>query len=122
MLEDFLRAWVPLMVSVIALGTAGWNILQGPASKNAATIKGIGERFDTLFAMFDERLDEAEENIQALKATVHELPTKDDFHQLDKGLTEVRGEIKAMVQSQDASKASLARIENVLIGMAGTKP
>ena len=120
-LEEFLRSWVPLAVSIIALGTSGWGILQGPARKNADAIRALADNLGKLIERLDLRMDATEKDVAGLKATVQQLPTATDFHSLDKGIMELRGDLKTMAESQGTTKASLARIENVLISMAGTK-
>lgn len=121
MLEEFLRGWVPLSVSIIALGTSGWGILQGPARKNAEALRSLGEKLTSAIEKLDARLDVTEKDVAALQLVVQQLPTANDFHALDKGLTEVRGKIDAISTSQATAERSLTRIENVLIGMSGGK-
>lgn len=118
-MEELLRAWVPLLVSIIALGTSGWGVLQGPARKNATAIQKLADNLGLLIDNMRTRLDVTEKDVALLKQTVQQMPTADDFHVLDKGMTEVRGKMDTISASQRASERSLERIENVLITMAG---
>ncbi len=118
-MEEILRAWVPLMVSIIALGTSGWGILQGPARKNAEAIRLLGETLGTLIEKLDARLDQTEKDVTGLKEVIKQLPTAADLHDLDKQLTALSGKVELVSESQKQSATSLKRIEDFLIGQAG---
>ena len=119
-MEDVLRSWVPLSASIIALGTAVWGILQGPSRKNADAITGLSKSLGGQLDELDQRVDKAEKDLTALQVTISQLPTKNDFHELDRGLTEMRGKIETITKSQQAAEFSLQRIEGFLINNAGS--
>ena len=85
MLEEFLRSWVPLLVSVIALGTAGWNIITGPAAKLARIIEKLDERVDAV-----ERVQAAHGN------PLEQLPDKDSLHELQIVVERMNSDVRVM--------------------------
>lgn len=126
---EFIKDWVGLGVSGIALATAVWSILQGPARKNEQALKdfrneltaaldgfkkGAGEQI----AKLDDRLDKAEANIGKIDTVIGQMPSKDEFHSLDKGLTEVRGKIDTISVTVGSAEHALQRIEGFLINAA----
>ena len=101
-MEEFLRSWVPLMVSIIALGTSGWGILQGPARKNAEAIKALADSLTKLIDKLDTRQDATEKDVASLKATVQQLPDRESIHRLEIVVTSMSGDMKAMNESLKA--------------------
>ncbi|MBJ3783399.1 DUF2730 family protein [Devosia sediminis] len=126
---EFLKDWLGLGVSLLAFGTAAWGVLQGPARKNEKALEDFKagmtaalETFKTATAdqikALDDRLDSAETRITQLDTVIDNLPDKDAFHQLDKGLTEVRGKIDTISVVVDSADEALKRIEGFLINAA----
>lgn len=126
---DFIKDWVGLGVSGVALATAVWSILQGPARKNEQALEKFKEGMTAALESFksataaqikalDDRLDHAETKIAQLGTVIDNLPDKDAFHQLDKGLTEVRGKIDTISVVVDSADEALKRIEGFLINAA----
>jgi archaellum component FlaC len=126
---DFLKDWLGLGISMMAFGTAAWSLLQGPARKNEKALddfktamttalegfkKGAGEQI----AKLDERLNKAEANIGKIDTVIGQMPSKDEFHSLDKGLTEVRGKIDTISVTVGSAEHALQRIEGFLINAA----
>lgn len=95
-MEEFLRAWVPLLVSITALGTAGWNILTGPAAKNAAALKSTAETLGLLIDKIDARLDLAEKTIGAHQAKLEQMPTNADLHDIRMTVERTGSDVRVM--------------------------
>jgi hypothetical protein len=126
---DFLKDWLGLGISVMAFGTAAWGLLQGPARKNEKALEdfkaGMTAALDAFkkatadqIKALDDRLDHAEAKLGQIDTVIDNLPDKDAFHQLDKGLTEVRGKIDTISVTVGSAEDSLRRIEGFLINAA----
>ena len=126
---DFLKDWLGLGISIMAFGTAAWGVLQGPARKNEKALEDFKAGMITALNEFkkatadqvkslDDRLDHTEAKLGQIDTVIENLPDKDAFHQLDKGLTEVRGKIDTISVVVDTAGASLTRIEGFLINAA----
>lgn len=126
---DFLKDWLGLGISLMAFGTAAWGVLQGPARKNekaledfkagmSAALEGFKAATANQIKALDDRLDQAEANIGNMDTVIENLPNKDAFHALDKGLTEVRGKIDTISVTVGSAEHSLQRIEGFLINAA----
>ena len=113
----------------MAFGTAAWGLLQGPARKNEKALEdfkaGMTAALDSFkkatgdqIKALDDRLDGAEAIIGKMGTVIENLPDKDAFHALDKGLTEVRGKIDTISITVGAAEHSLQRIEGFLINAA----
>ena len=126
---DFLKDWLGLGISLIAFGTAAWGLLQGPARKNEKALDDFKAGMTTALNDFkkatadqikalDDRLDAAEANLGKMFTVIENMPDKDAFHVLDKGLTEVRGKIDTISVTVGSAEHALQRIEDFLINAA----
>lgn len=95
-MEEFLRNWVPLLVSILAFGTSGWGILQGPARKNAETIKAINDTLTRLIEKIDERVDTVERVQAAHTSQLEQLPDKDSLHELQIVVERMNSDVRVM--------------------------
>lgn len=98
-MEDFLRSWMPLLVSIMAFGTSGWGILQGPARKNADAIKAVADSLAKLIDKLDARQDATEKEVALLKATVDHQPDTESFHRLENKVGDIAGDMKAITEA-----------------------
>lgn len=95
-LEDFLRAWVPLLMSITALATAGWNILTGPAAKNAVALKSTAETLGLLIDKLDGRMDLAEKALAAQAIKLEQVPDSESLHMVQMALERMNSDVRVM--------------------------
>lgn len=139
-MEDVLRNWVPLLVSIIALGTAGWNIVTGPAGKLALVIEKLDIKFtedikavraaaekavddlDRKFAeeirVLDRRLDKAESDITTINTELRHLPDRDATHRLEMAVQELNGRMGMLDERLKPVAAISERMQEMMLADA----
>lgn len=114
-MEEFLRNWVPLLLSTIALGTAGWNIITGPSAKLAALINKMGETFGLQVAAIEKRLAATEASIITINAEMRHLPDREATHRLEVAIEKLDGRI-GMLDERLKPVASISeRMQEILL-------
>lgn len=121
-MEEFLRNWVPLLVSIIALGTAGFNIVTGPAAKLATAIEKMGRRFDEEVRVLDRRMDEAESDIKTITTELRHLPDREATHRLEMAVQELNGRMGILDERLKPVAAISERMQELMLAEARKAP
>lgn len=121
-MEEVLRSWVPLLVSIIALGTAGWNIITGPAAKLATVIDKMSKSFDDEVRVLDRRLDAAESNINTINTELRHLPDREATHRLEMAVQELNGRMGILDERLKPVAAISERMQELMLAEAARKP
>lgn len=104
---DFARNAASLVNSVLAIGTVIYVWLTGRSKINSAEIRELQA---TVVAQASE--------IQQLKASLQNMPTKDTVHALDLKVTELNGSVGIVAESLQAVERTAHRIEEFLLNQA----
>lgn len=99
-------AVVTLLVGVLAVMFGVWN-RTAPKTALAAT--------DAKVVEIEGRLDKVEDRVIELEGQVRHMPTKDDVHNLDRGLIHLTGIVEQQGERTSALLRSVDRIENYLM-------
>lgn len=98
-----LMLWVAALSMLLSVGTAIWNIFSGPSRKNAERLGAHGKELDALAG-----------RVAALEQAQRSMPTKDDMHALHLGMSEMRGDMKAMRASMEGNAKVMGRLETIV--------
>lgn len=115
MLEEFLRSWVPLLVSIIALGTAGWNIITGPAGKLALVVKDLSKTVGEDVKTLDRRMDKAESDINTITTELRHLPDREATHRLEMAVQELNGRMGILDERLKPVAAISERMQEMML-------
>jgi Protein of unknown function (DUF2730) len=95
--------WVVALTTIVGFATTIWTIFSGPSKRNAQTLTAHNDRLVAL----DSRVNSLEQSQRA-------MPTKDDMHMISMGLSDMKGEMKAMRAEMEGSKAVMVRLEAIV--------
>lgn len=96
--------WVIALSQLLTFGLAVWNLISSGSRANARTLEAHGETLRGL----DNRLN-------AVEMSMREIPTRKDFHDLDKQMTELGGALKVVIERLRPVEAISERLQEVLI-------
>lgn len=99
-----LVVWAVALTQLLTFGIALWNMLSSGSRKNAATLEAHGRMLHSL-----------EERVSAVEHSLREMPRRDDFHALDKEMTELRGAMGVLGERLKPVEATLDRLHEVLL-------
>jgi hypothetical protein len=66
---------------------------------------------DNLFKAGAERMTSLDRRLAVLEMTIQSLPARQDFHQLDLGMSEMRGDMRALMAKLEGQSEIMKRIE-----------
>ncbi|RXF75067.1 DUF2730 family protein [Hansschlegelia zhihuaiae] len=113
--EQTLRSALVIIV-VITLCVACLGVMFGVWNRTAP--KRALERTDLRVAELDGRLDKIEDRVVELESHVKHLPTKDDVHNIDRGLIHLTGIVEQHGERSMAVLRSVDRIESFLFNQS----
>lgn len=96
--------WVVALSQLLTFGLAVWNLIASGSRANARTLEVHGEALRGL----DTRLN-------AVELTMREIPTRRDFHDLDKKMTQLEGTMGVLMERLRPVEAISERLQEVLI-------
>lgn len=96
--------WVIALSQLLTFGLTVWNLIASGSRANARTLETHGETLRGL----DSRLS-------AVELSMREIPTRKDFHDLDKQMTELRGSIGVLMERLRPVEAISERLQEVMI-------
>lgn len=96
--------WVIALSQLLTFGLTVWNLIASGSRANARTLETHGEALRGL----DNRLN-------AVELSMREIPTRKDFHDLDKQMTELRGSIGVLMERLRPVEAISERLQEVMI-------
>ncbi|WP_353429012.1 DUF2730 family protein [Paracoccus denitrificans] len=99
-----LIVWVIALSQLLTFGLTVWNLIASGSRANARTLETHGETLRGL----DSRLS-------AVELSMREIPTRKDFHDLDKQMTELRGSIGVLMERLRPVEAISERLQEVMI-------
>lgn len=99
-----LVVWVVALTQLLTFGMTLWNMMSSGSRKNAATLETHGRTLHSL-----------EERVNAVEHRLGEMPRRDDFHALDKEMTELRGAMGVLGERLKPVEATLERLHDVLL-------
>lgn len=104
---DDLKSWLPVGASLLALGTAAWNMISSPARAVDARLSKVADQV----ADHATRLGHVEE-------TLEHLPDRDSLHRMQVSLTELNGRIEVLTERLKPVAAISDRLQDYLIEQA----
>jgi hypothetical protein len=99
--------WVIALSQLLTFGLTVWNMVSSGSRANA-------KRLDEHAAM----LGRHSERIQSLEQAMRDMPTGDDFHALDKQMTELRGAMAVLSERLTPVKAIAERLQEAAVEQA----
>lgn len=96
--------WVIALSQLLTFGLTVWNLVASGSRANARTLEGHGEALRGL----DGRLS-------AVELSLREIPTRKDFHDLDKQMTELRGAMQVLTERLKPVEAISERLQEVML-------
>ncbi len=96
--------WVVALTQLLTFGLTVWGLLSSGSKANAKTLEHHGTTLHTL----DTRLNKVEHSLR-------DIPTRKDFHDLDKQLTSVSGSIAVLMERLRPVEAISERLQDVII-------
>ena len=100
--------WVVALSQLLTFGLAVWNLIASGSRANARTLETHGESLRGL----DTRLNSVEFSIR-------EIPTRKDFHDLDKQMTVLAGSIGVLMERLKPVEAISDRLQESLLDQRG---
>lgn len=95
--------WALALSTMINLGTVIWNIFSGPSRRNAAKLEEHGKA-----------IEGQGHRLSAVEQAQRALPSKEDLHAISLGMSEMRGDVKAMRAEMEGNTAIVERLEAVV--------
>lgn len=69
---------------------------------------------DERFKLGSERMDRHDTRLNSMEQTLRGLPAKQDMHELQISITELKGELKTMAAVIDGRNSLMERLENIV--------
>jgi hypothetical protein len=114
MMEGFLKEWLGIILSMIALGTvlSGWFTAGGKKAMTALDAYKI--EVNTAFSKAGSDYVALDRRVQKLEDALPHMPTREDFHEIQLSLTRVEERMASMAKEYNTQAAVVGRIENYL--------
>jgi len=96
--------WVIALSQLLTFGLTVWNLVSSGSRANA-------KRLDEHAAM----LGRHSERIQGVEQAMRDMPSREDFHQLDKQMTELRGAMAVLTERLKPMAAITDRMQELLL-------
>jgi len=103
-MEDALRAWVPLLLSMVSLGGALWSLLQSPAKKNADAL-----------AKTNDKVEAMDRRVSTIESEMRHLPDRDATHRLEISIAELNGRLSTLDERLKPVAAISERMQELLL-------
>lgn len=100
--------WVVALSQLLTFGLTVWNLIASGSRANARTLETHGDALRGL----DTRLNAVELSLGA-------IPTRKDFHDLDKQMTELRGTMGVLMERLRPVEAISDRLQDALLDQRG---
>lgn len=95
--------WVVALSQLLTFGLTIWNLMASGSRANAKKIEDHGRRLD------DHGL-----RINGLEQGQRGLPSKDDMHELELAMEQLKGEMKTMSAVMTGNQAIMERLETIV--------
>ena len=96
--------WVIALSQLLTFGLTVWNLLASGSRANARTLEHHGETLRGL-----------ENRLSAVELSMREIPTRRDFHELDKQMTSLEGAMQVLTERLKPIEAISERLQEVLL-------
>jgi hypothetical protein len=95
-MEGFLKEWLGIILSLIALGTvlAGWFTAGGKKAMTALDAYKVDVNSALSEAGSDRKL--LEQRVQRIEDMIPHLPDKEDFHRIELAMTKIEGALSSV--------------------------
>lgn len=113
-MEEFIKTYVPLALSVIVLGghLTGWF---SAAGKKASTdLEIFKTRVTDRDQEFERDLAAHDRRVQKLEDALVHLPNSADFHRIELLMAELVGTVKVLTQKVDTNETVVTRVDAYL--------
>lgn len=113
-MEEFLKTYIPLALSVIVLGghLTGWFSAAG--KKAASDLDAFKAKSGDKIEEIERDLAAHDRRIQKLEDALIHLPTTVDFHRIELAMTELVGTVKVLTQKVDTNESVVTRVDAYL--------
>ncbi|MDO9639670.1 MAG: DUF2730 family protein [Pseudotabrizicola sp.] len=96
--------WAAGLLTLFNFGSVIWMVFSGPSRRNSS-------KLDDHTA----RLDRMDQRVASVEQTLRSMPGKDDIHQVQLALSDMRGDLKNMQTSMDGNMKIMQRLETIVI-------
>ncbi len=96
--------WVVALTHLMTFGMSVWNLLASGSRANARTLEVHGETLRNLG-----------DRLNAVEVSMREIPTRKDFHDLDRQMVALGGALNVMTERLRPVEAISERLQEVLI-------
>ncbi|MDO5704051.1 MAG: DUF2730 family protein [Paracoccus sp. (in: a-proteobacteria)] len=96
--------WAVAGSQILTFGLTVWNMLASGSRRNAQTLETHGRTLRGL-----------EERMSAVEMAMREIPSRRDFHDLDKQMTELRGAMSVLGERLRPIEAVSDRLQDLLM-------
>lgn len=96
--------WVIALSQMLTFGLTVWNMLSSGSRANAKRIEEHAAQ-----------LGRHSERIQSVEQAMRDLPSREDFHQLDKQMTELKGTMAVLTERLKPLEAITDRMQELLL-------
>jgi len=103
---DF-RVTLPFLLTLVTLIYTWWRTRDRNVDDR---FKGVDERFK----LGSERMDRHDARLASIEQTLRGLPAKQDMHELQISITELKGELKTMAAVIDGRNRLMERLETIV--------
>lgn len=95
--------WALALSTLINFVTVIWNIFSGPSKKNGARLDAMAQTMSAL-----------DQRVSAMELTQRAMPSKDDIHELELTMSNLRGDMNTMSEAMKGQSAIMARMEAIV--------
>ncbi len=107
LLKFDLTVTLTFLLSVLAMVFAWWRTRD----------RNLDQRFEAVDQRFREgadRMTRHDARLNLMEAAMRELPTRSDLHQLQLGMSEMRGDMRALIAKLEGQSEIMTRVETIV--------
>lgn len=109
MSPEELKTWVAIVIGVVSLAGTAWTFLSHRSRDNSSKLEEL-----------QGRMSETEASVRSLAREMEHLPSKEQVHQLELNMTELRGAVKTIGESVRSLRHTTESIDGFLRNNKGS--
>ncbi|KZL19040.1 DUF2730 family protein [Pseudovibrio sp. Ad37] len=103
MSPEELKTWVAIVIGVVSLAGTAWTFLSHRSRDNSSKLEEL-----------QGRVGETEASVKSLAREMEHLPSKEQVHQLELNMTELRGAVTTIGESVRSLRHTTENIDDFL--------
>lgn len=113
-MEEFLKNWISLALSAIALGTLLFGWFTSGGKKALGALDSHKTEAQAALVRQAAELAAIDRRVQKLEDALPHMPDREDFHKLELAFAQLVGTINVLAQKVDTSEAVVMRVDAYL--------